>query len=252
MGRPTRGQRKGRGSVFRAHTHHRKGASKMRHRDYTERHAVIRGLVREIMHDPGRGAPMAKITFKSPIKYKKESITIVAPEGMYVGQYVRCGKKAPLAIGNILPCCNLPEGTIICNVEGKPGDRGKYIRASGAAGSVIAQTLTNKTVIRLPSGQKKVVPGHCRAMIGVISGGGRTEKPILKAGRAYWKFKMKRNCWPRVRGVAMNPVEHPHGGGNHQHIGKPSTVARKRCPGRKVGLIAARRTGLGRKVAKPQ
>merc|ERR1711988_730131 len=66
---------------------------------------------------------------------------------------------------------------------------------------------------------------------------------ILKAGRAYHKYKVKRNCWPKVRGVAMNPVEHPHGGGNHQHIGKASTVWRGASAGKKVGLIAARRTG---------
>ena len=80
-------------------------------------------------------------------------------------------------------------------------------------------------------------------MVGVIAGGGRPEKAILKAGRAYWKHKVKRNCWPKVRGVAMNPVEHPHGGGNHQHVGKPTTVSRKKPAGKKVGLIAARRTG---------
>lgn len=79
---------------------------------------------------------------------------------------------------------------------------------------------------------------------GIVSGGGRIDKPILKAGRAYHKYKVKRNCWPKVRGVAMNPVEHPHGGGNHQHIGKASTVKRGTSAGRKVGLIAARRTGL--------
>merc|ERR1711937_772873 len=73
--------------------------------------------------------------------------------------------------------------------------------------------------------------------------GGRQDKPMLKAGRAYHKYRVKRNCWPHVRGVAMNPVEHPHGGGNHQHIGHPSTVPRTISPGRKVGLIAARRTG---------
>ncbi len=76
-----------------------------------------------------------------------------------------------------------------------------------------------------------------------VAGGGRTEKPMLKAGRAYHKYKAKRNSWPKVRGVAMNPVEHPHGGGNHQHIGHASTVSRKAPPGQKVGLIAARRTG---------
>ena len=80
-------------------------------------------------------------------------------------------------------------------------------------------------------------------MVGIVAGGGRIDKPMLKAGRAYHKFKVKRNCWPKVRGVAMNPVEHPHGGGNHQHIGKASTVARGKSAGRKVGLIAARRTG---------
>merc|ERR1719516_523836 len=80
-------------------------------------------------------------------------------------------------------------------------------------------------------------------MIGLVAGGGRIDKPILKAGRAYHKYKVKRNCWPKVRGVAMNPVEHPHGGGNHQHSGKASTVWRGASAGKKVGLIAARRTG---------
>ncbi|CAF5121032.1 unnamed protein product, partial [Rotaria magnacalcarata] len=77
----------------------------------------------------------------------------------------------------------------------------------------------------------------------IVAGGGRIDKPILKAGRSYHKFKAKRKSWPKVRGVAMNPVDHPFGGGNHQHIGKPSTVSRYAPPGRKVGLIAARRTG---------
>lgn len=97
--------------------------------------------------------------------------------------------------------------------------------------------------IKLPSGAKKIVPSGCRAMIGQVAGGGRTEKPMLKAGNAYHKYRVKRNCWPKVRGVAMNPVEHPHGGGNHQHIGHASTVRRDAPPGQKVGLIAARRTG---------
>jgi large subunit ribosomal protein L8e len=69
---------------------------------------------------------------------------------------------------------------------------------------------------------------------GIVAGGGRIDKPILKAGRAYWKYKAKRHGWPRVRAVCMNPVDHPFGGGNHQHIGKPSTVSRLKSPGRKV------------------
>ena len=73
-------------------------------------------------------------------------------------------------------------------------------------------------------------------LTGIVAGGGRIDKPMLKAGRAYHKYKAKRNCWPKVRGVAMNPVEHPHGGGNHQHIGHASTVRRDTSAGRKVCL----------------
>lgn len=138
----------------------------------------------------------------------------------------------------------MPEGTIVCNVEERHGDRGALARTSGNYATVIAHNPDdNKTRIKLPSGAKKVIASTCRATIGVVAGGGRIDKPLLKAGRAYYKYKAKRNCWPVTRGVAMNPVDHPHGGGNHQHIGKPSTVRRDTSAGRKVGLIAARRTG---------
>merc|ERR1712018_1130443 len=124
------------------------------------------------------------------------------------------------------------------------GDRGKIARASGNYAIVIAHnTDTKRTRVKLPSGTKKVIPSANRATVEIVAGGGRIDKPMLKAGRAYHNYKVKRNCWPKVRGVAMNPVEHPHGGGNHQHIGHASTVRRDTSPGRKVGLIAARRTG---------
>merc|ERR1719150_3693612 len=127
---------------------------------------------------------------------------------------------------------NLAEGFIIHNIEERPGDRGKLAKASGAYATIISHNAaTKKTRIRLPSG-------------------GRKSKPLLKAGRAYHKYRVKCHSWPKVRGVAMNPVEHPHGGGNHQHIGKPSTVKRDRPAGRKVGLIAARRTGRVRGAQK--
>merc|ERR1712244_131758 len=111
---------------------------------------------------------------------------------------------------------------------------------------VIHDEEKGTTRLRLPSGGKKTVPSGVRAQIGVVAGGGRTDKPLLKAGNAYHKYSVKRNCWPKIRGVAKNPVEHPFGGGNHQHIGMPSTVSRYAPHGRKVGLIAARRTGRGR------
>lgn len=244
MGRVIRTQRKGRGSVFKSHNTHRKGAAKHRVLDAAERHHYIKGVVAEVLHDPGRGAPLAKIMFRDPVRYKQQKCLTIAPEGVYSGQFVYYGKKATLSIGNVLPLGELPEGTIVCNVEAKAGDRGTLARCSGDYAVVVAHNPDSGiTRIKLPSGAKKVVPSTCRATIGQVSGGGRTEKPMLKAGRAYHAAKAKRNSWPSVRGVAMNPVEHPHGGGNHQHIGHASTVSRWAPPGQKVGLIAARRTG---------
>jgi large subunit ribosomal protein L8e len=181
--------------------------------------------------------------------YKKQKETMVAAEGMYSGQFIYCGRKASLSIGNILPVGQMPEGSIICNVEQRMGDRGCIARASGDYAVIIAHNPeAGISRVKLPSGSKKVIASECRAMVGQISGGGRTEKPMLKAGRAYHKFKPKRKSWPRVRGVAMNPVDHPHGGGNHQHIGHGATVRRSCPPGQKVGLIAAQRTGRKRGV----
>jgi large subunit ribosomal protein L8e len=256
MGRVIRAQRKGRGSVFRSHNKHRKGIPRFRPVDFAERHGYIKGVVREIMHDPGRGAPLALVVFRDPYRYKLRKQLFIAPEGMYTGQFVHCGKKAILQTGNVLPVGVMPEGTQVCNVEEKTGDRGRLARGSGNYATIISHNPdTKKTRIKLPSGSKKVVPSANRAMVGLVAGGGRIDKPMLKAGRAYHKYKAKRNCWPKVRGVAMNPVEHPHGGGNHQHIGKASTVSRTKSAGRKVGLIAARRTGRirgGKKTTKTE
>jgi large subunit ribosomal protein L8e len=124
------------------------------------------------------------------------------------------------------------------------GDRGSFARTSGSYAIIVSHSdEDNKTKLKLPSGAKKTVTSSARAMLGIVAGGGRSDKPILKAGNQYHKYKAKRHCWPRVKGVCMNPVDHPFGGGNQQHIGKPSTVKRDTPAGRKVGLIAARRTG---------
>lgn len=246
MGRVVRGQRKGAGGIFKSHTHKRKGAAKLRVLDFAERNGYLKGTVREIIHDPGRGAPLAKVDFRDPYKFGKRQELFIAPEGLYTGQFLYCGKKAALTVGNVMPVGRMPEGTIACNVEAKLGDRGKLGRCSGDYVTVINHLETGKTRLRLPSGTRKLVPSTCRAMVGIVAGGGRTDKPMLKAGTAYHKYKAKRNCWPRVRGVAMNPVEHPHGGGNHQHVGHPTTVRRDAPPGQKVGLIGARATGRRR------
>lgn len=244
MGRIIRGQRKGAGGIFKAHTFHRRGPAQHRPYDFAERHGYIKGLVKAIVHDSGRGAPLAEVQFKHPYKYKNTKHRFIAVEGMYTGQFIYCGKKAQLVIGNVLPLSSMPEGSIISNLEAKTGDRGVYARSSGNYATIISHNPDDGTSkIRLPSGAKKTVPSDCRAMVGIVAGGGRIDKPLLKAGVTHHKYKAKRNCWPVVRGVTMNPVDHPHGGGNHQHVGKPSTVRRDAPPGQKVGLIAARRTG---------
>jgi len=244
MGRVIRGQRKGRGSIFRSHNKNRKGAAKLRVLDYGERYGFVKGVVKEIVHDPGRGAPLVKAAFHNARSYKIDKELFPAVEGMYTGQFVYCGKKAQLIVGNTLPVQSMPEGTIVSNLECRPGDRGTIARCSGDYCTLIAHDIDkSRTKIRLPSGAKKWVQNTCRATIGIVAGGGRPDKPMLKAGRCYHKYRVKRNSWPKVRGCAMNPVEHPHGGGNHQHVGHPTTTGRHCVPGQKVGLIAARRTG---------
>ncbi|KPM36845.1 60S ribosomal protein L2 [Neonectria ditissima] len=245
MGRVIRNQRKGRGSIFTANTRLNKAPAKFRNLDFAERHGYVRGVVREIIHDAG------KLPDNLPTATTLITETFIANEGMYTGQFIYAGKKAALTVGNILPIGEMPEGTVVSNVEEKIGDRGTLGRTSGNYITVVGHNPDEgKTRIKLPSGAKKIVHSKSRGMIGIVAGGGRTDKPLLKASRAKHKFAVKRNSWPKTRGVAMNPVDHPHGGGNHQHIGKASTISRYAVQGQKAGLIAARRTGLLRGTQK--
>ncbi len=195
------------------------------------------GRVVELVHDPGRWLPLAHIVLENGTDF-----WMPAAEGMYVGQIIEIGPRAEIANGNILPVGSIPEGTQIFNVEIRPGDGGKLARAPGTYAVIIGRS-GNKTTIRLPSKKVKEIPNDARATIGVAAGAGRLEKPLLKAGAAYHKWKVKARKWPRVRGVAMNAVSHPHGGGSHQSPGFPTTVSRNAPPGQKVGHIAARSTG---------
>jgi large subunit ribosomal protein L8e len=244
MGRVIRGQRKGPGGIFKSHVKHRIAPAKLRVNDYAERNGFVKGTVKDIVHEAGRGAPLAKVEFRDAYKYRKNKELMIAVEGMYTGQFVYCGKKAELAVGNTSEVGSLPEGTIVCCLESKPGDRGTIARTSGDYCTIVTHDVNKGTTsVRLPSGLKKTILSKCRATVGIVAGGGRLDKPMLKAGRAFHKYRVKRNSWPRVRGVAMNPVEHPHGGGNHQHIGHASTCSQVAPAGKKVGLIGARRSG---------
>jgi ribosomal protein L2 len=149
MGRVIRAQRKS-GGIFKSHTTHRKGAAKLRSLDYAERNGYVRGIVKEIIHDPGRGAPLAKVVFRDQYKYRLRTQTFIATEGMYTGQFIYCGKKASLSVGNVLPVGSMPEGTIICNVEESAGDRGALARTSGNYATVIVTVMTVRPVSSFP------------------------------------------------------------------------------------------------------
>lgn len=136
--------------------------------------------MKEIVHDAGRGAPLAKVVFRDPYQYKLRTETFIANEGMYTGQFIYAGKNAALTIGNVLPLGSVPEGTVVTNVEEKMGDRGALGRTSGNYVTVIGHNPdAGQTRVKLPSGAKKVVKSSVRGMIGIVAGGGRTDKPLL-------------------------------------------------------------------------
>lgn len=138
--------------------------------------------MKEIIHDPGRGAPLAKIVFRNPYKFQHRTETFIANEGMYTGQFIYAGKNATLTVGNVLPLGSVPEGTVVTNVEEKSGDRGTLGRTSGNYVTVIGHNPDEgRTRIKLPSGAKKIVPSGARGMVGIVAGGGRTDKPMLSS-----------------------------------------------------------------------
>jgi len=233
MGKRLIQQRRGRTkSKFNSPSHRFKGEIK-----YQKDNKNIAGVVEDIIHDSGRTAPLAKI------KTKDKSVLIIAPEGIKIGDEIKfTDNKKEIVNGSISTIGKIPEGTPIYNIELSPGDGGKLVRAGGSNASIVTHNK-QKTVIQLPSGSFKTLDSSCRATIGVVAGGGRKDKPFLKAGNKHYAFRSRGKQYPIVRGVAMNSVAHPHGGGGHQHVGKPSTVKRGASPGRKVGSIAAKRTG---------
>ncbi|MFQ3293231.1 MAG: large subunit ribosomal protein L2 [Halobacteriales archaeon] len=237
MGRRIQGQRRGRGtSTFRAPSHRYK--ADLSHKR-TEESDVVSGTVVGIEHDPARSAPVAEIEFEDG-----DRRLVLVPEGVGVGDEMQIGISATIEPGNTLPLAEIPEGVPVCNVERQPGDGGKFARASGTSADLVTHDR-DAAVVQLPSGEVRRLDPECRATVGVVAGGGRTEKPHVKAGNKHHKMKARGTKWPRVRGVAMNAVDHPFGGGGRQHPGQPKSVSRDAPPGRKVGDISSRRTGRG-------
>lgn len=195
------------------------------------------GVVTSLRHAPGRTALLAEITFEDGSKVQN-----VASEGMFIGQEVAFTDTTQIRPGNVTIVSKIPEGTPIFNIEGRPDDGGHYVRTGGTAAEVVSHDA-KRTIIRMPSGKFRSFNPRCRATIGLVAGGGRNDKPFLKAGKKHHAMKAKATRWPRVRGVAMNPVDHPHGGGGHNYTPGKTSVGRSTPPGRKVGKIAPTRTG---------
>ncbi len=237
MGKRIRVQRRGKGSsTFRASTHKRVAPVQYPSISTKEREGVIQGQIMKILHDPGRGSPLASIKLETG-----ETYYTVVPEGVYEGQSTQIGGKAAVEIGNVLPLGKIPEGTMVCNIELSPDDGGKLARSSGSYATVVAHT-PDGTILKLPSGKTQYVNDLCRATVGVISGAGRVEKPFLKAGAKFHLMKAKGHMYPRTRGRAMVAAAHPYGSSKRGGR-KVTTVSRHAPPGKKVGLIAARSGG---------
>ncbi|MBN2881662.1 50S ribosomal protein L2 [Candidatus Woesearchaeota archaeon] len=233
MGKRIIAQRRGSGSTaYRAPSFRFKGDA--RHKSYSKE--IQKGMVLDLISCQAHTAPLAVIEFEDG-----ERTLMIAHEGVAVGEMVEVN-DAEAKVGNTVPLIRIPEGTSVFNIEGIPGDGGKFVRASGTFAKILSQQGTS-VVIQLPSKKKKVFDGNCRATIGVVSGSGRPEKPLLKAGNSYYKMKARNHLWPKVSGSAMNAVDHPFGNKRTLRKSKAKPTSRHAPPGRKVGLIAARRTG---------
>jgi large subunit ribosomal protein L2 len=192
------------------------------------------GTVVDLIHAPGRSTPLAEVTLKDHGK-----ILMIPAEGLRVEQTIRIGEGAKAEMGSVLPLKAIPVGTHIFNIESRPGDGGKFVRAAGMGATLVS--AGSRPVVQLPSGQFRSFEPECRATVGKTAGGGHKTKPLAKAGNKFHSLRSKAARYPRVRGVAMNAVAHPHGGGGHQHVGGPSTVSTHAPPGRKVGRLSPKR-----------
>lgn len=238
MGKNLIQQARGKGGpTYRAPSFRYKGEAK--HNNLTTE--ALEGDVLDIIHCQGHSAPLAKVRYNNG-----EDCLIIAPEGIQVGQKIQSGPEVEQAIGNTSALGNMPEGTMVHNIEGVPGDGGKFVRASGTFAKIITK-MEGQVVVQLPSKKRKSFSPKCRASIGVVAGGGRPEKPYLRAGTKFFKMKARNKLWPKITGSAQNAVDHPFGNKRSSRKSKARPVSRNAPPGRKVGMIAARRTGRKKK-----
>jgi large subunit ribosomal protein L2 len=194
----------GRNARGRKTSRHRGGGAKRLYRkiDFKRRKDGVPAKVAAIEYDPNRSAHIALLHYVDG-----EKRYILAPQRLRVGATVSSGPRAEVAVGNCLPLANMPIGTVVHNVELAPGRGGQMARAAGAAVQLMAKEGGMAT-LRLPSGEMRMVRSECRATVGAIGNADHQNIKIGKAGR-----KRHLGVRPQTRGTAMNPVDHPHGGG---------------------------------------
>jgi len=236
MGKRILVQRKGRGTLAWQSPSHRH-VGRVKYRPFKQGENLFKFKIIELIHSPGRGAPVARIKYDDD---KKD--LYLPPEGIYEGDEYIQSKEGIVKVGNILPLKIIPLGTLVCNIEGTPQDGGKFARASGV-GAIVRNKSGNKVEVLFRSKKTKWFNENCLCTVGVVAGGGRTDKPFMKAGNKHYYVQSKAKKWPVVRGCTMNACSHPYGGGAKQSPHKSTTTSRNAPPGRKVGQIAARRTG---------
>ncbi len=201
----------GRNNKGRITTRHRGGGHKQHYRiiDFKRNHKDgIPAVVETIEYDPNRTANIALLKYADG-----ERTYIIAPKGLKVGDAIQSGSEAPIAIGNCLPMINIPVGTVVHCVEMKPGKGAQMARSAGTSAQIVAREGRFVT-LRLRSTEMRKVLSECRATIGTVS---NSEHSLVKLGKA--GASRHRGIRPTVRGVAMNPVDHPHGGGEGKTAG---------------------------------
>jgi large subunit ribosomal protein L2 len=200
----------GRNNNGRITTRHQGGGHKRRYRiiDFKRLKDGIPAKVAAIEYDPNRSANIALLHYLDG-----EKAYILAPAQLRVGVMVQSGPDADIKVGNALPLENIPTGTLVHNVELKPGQGAKMARSAGSGIQLVAKDA-GFAVLRLPSGEMRRVPLTCRATVGQVGNVDHQNINWGKAGRSRWKGKR-----PSVRGSAMNPVDHPHGGGEGKSKG---------------------------------
>lgn len=200
----TKKKTNGRNNQGKITVRHRGGGVKRKYRliDFKRRKDGVTALVSAIEYDPNRSANIALITYKDG-----EKAYIIAPKGLTVGTVVESGENVDIKVGNALPIMNIPVGTVIHNIELKPGKGAALARSAGASAQILGRE-DKYVLIRLSSGETRKILGTCRATIGVVGNEDYSLVKIGKAGRTRHKgFR------PTVRGSVMNPNDHPHGGG---------------------------------------